>query len=110
MKKGLKILMWIVLGVAFIALVGMITMQLWNWLVPEIFNGPAITFWQAVGLLILSKILFSGIGGKRSHSGHWKHRYYEKWSAMSPEERVRFKEKMKDKWCRKSPEDAADVK
>jgi hypothetical protein len=109
MKKGLKILMWIVLGAALIGLVGMITMQLWNWLVPEIFNGPAITFWQAVGLLVLSKILFSGFGGKRGHGAHWKHRYYEKWSTMTPEERIRFKEKMKDKWCRKSPAETTET-
>lgn len=110
MKKGLKILMWVVLGTVFIGAVGFLTMQLWNWLVPELFNGPAITFWQAMGLLLLSKILFSGIGGKRGNSGHCKHRYYEKWSAMTPDERARFKEKMKDKWCRKSPDETAEMK
>lgn len=101
MKKGLKILKWIVLGTVFIGVVGLITMQLWNWLVPVLFNGPTLTFWQALGLLVLSKILFSGFGGKRGHSGHWKHRYYEKWSSMTPEQRARFKERMKDKWCRR---------
>ncbi|HRJ30484.1 MAG TPA: hypothetical protein PLV21_12640 [Cyclobacteriaceae bacterium] len=110
MKKGLKIVMWIVLGTGFVGLVAMITMQLWNWLVPELFSGPAITFWQALGLLVLSKILFSGIGGKRGHSAHWKHRYSEKWSAMTPEERARFKERMKDKWCRSSSDEITDVK
>jgi len=76
----------------------------------DFLKRPAITFWQAMGLLVLSKILFSGIGGKRGNSGHCKHRYYEKWSAMTPDERARFKEKMKDKWCRKSPDETAEMK
>ena len=48
---------------AFIALGGAAVMWLWNWLVPELFNGPELTYWQTLGLFILSKILFSGIGG-----------------------------------------------
>jgi hypothetical protein len=32
-------------------------MWLWNWLVPELFNGPTITFWQSAGLFVLSNIL-----------------------------------------------------
>jgi hypothetical protein len=46
--------------VVMVALFGFIVMQLWNVLIPDIFNGPAITFWQAVGLLVLSHILVRG--------------------------------------------------
>jgi hypothetical protein len=108
MNKGLKILRWVVLGLAFVALLGWITMQLWNWLVPDLFTGPAISFWQALGLLVLSKILFWGFGGKRhGHAGgYWKHRYTEKLSTLSPEERAVFKEKMMAKWCKKKPDDS----
>jgi hypothetical protein len=104
MKKGIKILKWIVLGVIFIGLVGWVTMALWNWLIPDLFNGPAIGFWQALGLFALSKILFWGFGGKRHHhssKGHWRHRYYDKLSSMTPEERAVFRQKMKEKWCSK---------
>ena len=54
-----------VLGLLAITLLGVVTMLLWNWLVPDLFNGPVITYWQALGLLVLSKILFWGWGGNR---------------------------------------------
>lgn len=59
-------LFWLVL----IILVLFITMNLWNWLVPALFHGPIITFWQTAGLIVLSKIFlsgFSGGGGRRHH-------------------------------------------
>jgi hypothetical protein len=101
MEKGWKILKWTVMGLLFIVLFGGLTMYLWNWLVPPIFNGPVITFWQALGLLLLSKILLGGLGGKRwgNHNAHWKHRYYDKLSHMSPEDREKFKARMREKWC-----------
>ena len=101
MEKILKILKWTIVGVLFVFVFGYITMILWNWLVPSIFDGREINFYQALGLLLLSKILFSGLGGKRCghHHVQWKHRYYEKLSGMSPEERERFKARMKEKWC-----------
>jgi hypothetical protein len=103
MNKGLKILKWTVVCVLFVLLFGYITMTLWNWLVPSLFSGPVINFWQALGLFVLAKILF-GFGGKGhcygGHGGsHWKHRYYEKISSMTPEDRERFKARMKERWC-----------
>jgi hypothetical protein len=100
MNKGWKILKWVVLGFLFVFLFGALTMLLWNWLVPTIFNGPVITFWQALGILLLSKILF-GFGGKHHGNGknHWKYRYAEKMSGMSAEDRERFKARMREKWC-----------
>jgi hypothetical protein len=107
MRKGGMIAKWVALGLLGITAFGFVTMTLWNWLVPTLFNGPIITFWQTLGLLVLSKILFSGMGGR--HHGHhtgggygtqWKKRFFDKVSSMSPEEREVFKQKMKDKWCR----------
>lgn len=91
-------------------LLGLVVMTLWNWLVPSMFNGPEITFWQALGLFVLAKILFGGLGSKgRCRQGsEWKHRYYEKLSTMTPEERERFKQRMKEKWCHSAaPKDDA---
>ncbi len=100
MNKGLRILKWIALGALFFVLFGCITMLLWNWLVPELFNGPEVGFWQALGLVVLSKILFGGFGGgHKSGRGHWKHRYHEKLANMTPEERERFKARVREKWC-----------
>lgn len=68
-KKPGTIAAMIVLGIiaatAFVTLFGFVIMWLWNWLMPEIFGLISITYWQAVGLLVLFKILFSGF-----HSGN----------------------------------------
>lgn len=106
MNKGLMILKWTVVCLLFVLLFGWVTMFLWNYLVPVLFHGPVINFWQALGLLLLSKILLGGIGGKGwgGHNGmQWKHRYYEKLSSMTPEDRERFKARMREKWCYKEP-------
>lgn len=108
MNKGLLILKWTVMCILFVLLFGWVTMFLWNYLIPPLFNGPAINFWQALGLLLLSKILLSGFGGRGAHTGmRWKQRYYEKLSAMSPEDRERFKARMREKWCYKAPDTSA---
>lgn len=56
------------------ALCGYVTMWLWNWLMPEIFKLPAIGFWQAIGLLLLSQILLKGGHARGAGRGHWKKR------------------------------------
>lgn len=102
MNKGLKIVMWVGLGILFVALIGLLTMNLWNWLMPTLFGLPAINLLQTFGLLLLSKILF-GFGGKSGGGArHWKMKkqMYDKFQSMSPEDRERFKNRMKEKWCR----------
>ena len=73
-----KYVLFGVLGIAALAGFGFVVMWLWNWLVPEIFKGPVLTYWQTVGLLILSKILFSGVGHGRSYD-HKYHKYKDYW-------------------------------
>jgi hypothetical protein len=102
MNKGFLILKWTVACILFVMLFGWVTMTLWNWLIPSLFNGPVLNFWQALGLLILSKILFSGLGGggwKSHNSVQFKKRYYDKLANMTPEDRERFKARMTEKWC-----------
>jgi hypothetical protein len=103
MKKGIKIVMWVGLCALFIALIGVVTMSLWNWLMPMIFGLPEVSLLQTFGLLLLFKILF-GFGGKRwggnGPQWQWKLQTYNKFKNMSIEERERFKERMKEKWCR----------
>ena len=57
--------------VAAVVAFGLVTMLLWNWLVPAVFSGPYITFIQALGILVLSKILLSS--GRGHHWGRWGH-------------------------------------
>jgi len=68
---------------------------LWNWLMPALFGLHVITIWQAVGILILSKILFGGFrGGSRGGWGS-RRRIIERWEKMTPEEREKFRQSMR---------------
>ena len=93
--------------VIFVFIGGEIVLHLWNWLTPELFGLRQITFWQALGLLILCRILFGGFGlgggGHRSGSRRRmegrirervRERMNERWEQMTPEERERFREGM----------------
>lgn len=73
-----------------IGVLGWGVMLLWNWVVPALFVGArAIDFAHALGLLVLSRILF---GGFRGHGGGWRQRrHWRKWEAMTPEERENFR-------------------
>jgi ABC-type multidrug transport system fused ATPase/permease subunit len=75
---------------------GLIVMLLWNALIPDLFNGPSLTFWQALGLVVLSHILLRGSGHWRYSNGwrheHWRRKFEQKLAAMTPEEREKFKE------------------
>jgi hypothetical protein len=90
-KRGLKVG---VIGVLAIAVFGFLVMTLWNWLAPAVFGLHSVTFWQALGILILSKVLFGGFGGRPSHGGHWRRRMYDRWQEMTPEERENFRRGM----------------
>ncbi|HEY3251389.1 MAG TPA: hypothetical protein VGK25_09760 [Ignavibacteria bacterium] len=90
-----KLWLKIPLGIGFLFLAVFILMLLWNALIPVIFHGPVITFWQAGGLLILSKLLFGRFGGRPHrggwHRNMWRRRFEEKMASMTPEEREKFK-------------------
>jgi hypothetical protein len=91
--KTLKVFKYIgfgILGIAFVFLAIYVTMSLWNWLIPSLFHGPVLTFWQTAGLFLLSKILLTGVApGGHSHraSRHWRHRYDEKYRGCCGEKR-----------------------
>ena len=86
-----------IIGMVFLGLVaavffgfffGYFVMLLWNWLMPSLFAGmKEIGYWQALGILVLSKLLFGGIRGRGYH-GRWHH---HRWANMTPEEREKFK-------------------
>jgi hypothetical protein len=76
---------------------GSVVMLLWNALLPAVLGVSTITFWQAIGILVLSKILFGGFsGGHGHHRSHFHnhHNMHGKWMNLTPEER----EKMKSEW------------
>lgn len=97
-RKGL---MFVVLFFAAIFLFAAIVMALWNAILPEVLGVNAITFWQALGILVLSKILFGGFGRRggwnRGGRPHWRRGMQEKWAKMTPEEREKFKAEWKNR-------------
>lgn len=115
--KGVTKVVKIIFIMTFMFVVGgLVTMSLWNWLMPEIFGLPVITWLQAFGLLILSRIFFGGWGGRNGKGkgkgkgkwkeGKWRKRWMEKVEQMSPEDRERWKQKMEgrcgSKWGKAS--------
>ena len=69
---------------------GAVTMLLWNALMPVIFHLPEITFWQAVGLLILARLFFGTGKPRSSHDSHYRSKIRDKVLKMTPEERREF--------------------
>ena len=95
--KVSKIIKFTFFAVLAAFLFGVILMYLWNWLVPDIFGGPQLSLLQAVGLLILSKILFGGFGSRFAHKRDmWKKHYENKLARMDPEEREKFKQNLQN--------------
>jgi hypothetical protein len=72
---------------------GFFTMYLWNWLMPAIFHLPELTFWQTLGLMLLSRLVLGGFGGHAKHGRyHCRRNMHKKWEHMTPEEREQFRE------------------
>ena len=113
MKRGWRIAMWASLFIGGFLLLALVVQMLWNWLIPDIFSWKAITYIQALGLLLLSKILFKGFFWNRGHwgRGRWGNHWREKWHAMTPEDRERFKQKMREKcgWSGRSEANTANT-
>lgn len=92
-------LLWIaplaLIGMAlFVAVGGWVVQSLWNWLLPSLFGWPTLTFWQALGLLALCRVLFGGFG----IMGSPRRRMMDRWGRMDPEERARIRERMRVKF------------
>ena len=98
-----KAVMILVFCTAFIMAFSFIVMSLWNGILPDVLGVKTITFWQALGILVLSKILFSGFGGFHNKKEQFRNRFrqkmLDKFEKMTPEEKQRFKEEWKTR-CR----------
>src|SRR2546430_14677080 len=102
----------------FITIGGEVVMHLWNWNLPALFGWPQITFWQALGLLALCRILFGGFGmgggghrnSRRRMEGRIRERVRERmderWEQMTPEEREKFRQGFHDRSRSTTPLDS----
>ena len=110
MDRRLKLLLTApvaILGIAlFMFLGGEIVRLLWNWLLPPLFGWREITFWQALALLALCRILFGGWGRGSSRSRYafrrrmadrMADRVADRWEQMSPDERERFRQRIRER-------------
>ena len=95
-----------ILGIAlFVFVGGLIVMLLWNWLLPPLFGWHAVTFWQALGVLALCRILFGRIGGRGGPGRFVRHRMAgrvadrvaDRWDRMTPEEREQFRQRIRER-------------
>ena len=122
--KAFKILGYIILGVCIAFLVGYIVMRLWNWLMPDLFGLPQIDYWKALGILLLSKIIFGFGGGggdgrskgkksknknrvnacskMRKDFSQWKH-YDEFWQAEGEQSYKNYVDKLNTKKSSENP-------
>ena len=110
MRPRGKHLIWIIpvamLGMLLLVFIGgEIVMRLWNWLLPALFGWRLITFWQALALLVLCRILFGGwhghgagrTGMRRRMRERMEERMIARWENMTPEERERFRQRMRER-------------
>ena len=108
-----------ILGILiFTAIGGEVVMLLWNWLAPALFGLRQVTFWQAIGLLALCRILFGGFGlgggghrnSRRRMEGRIRERVRERmderWEQMTPEEREKFRQGFHDRSRSTTPLDS----
>jgi hypothetical protein len=92
-KKWLVLAPVGILAIAlFITIGGEIVMHLWNWLLPALFGWREITFWQALGILVLCRVLFGGLGRGGPFRSSFRRKMGERMDSMTPEERERFRQ------------------
>ena len=116
MKRTVRVLGHIAMKIVVLAVFGAVVMLLWNWLLPAIFGIVAINYWQALGIFVLSKILFGGFGFGRHPFGHkhrHRNRFHEKWMKMSDEERKEFLKHRRgfgyrQDWCKGEEQEKKD--
>jgi hypothetical protein len=85
----------VLFGIVCVGVMGLVTAGLWNLLLPAILGLPAIGFWQALGLLLLSRLLFGGLGGGGRRVR--KARIVRGWHDLAPDERQRFRRAMEQR-------------
>jgi len=97
MRRKWMIVLAPVMIAIFVVIGGEVVLHLWNWLLLALFGWRQITFWQAVGLLALCRILFGGVSGRGFHRSNYRRRMAERLDRMTPEEREKFRQGMRSR-------------
>jgi hypothetical protein len=98
MKKGFgarRVVLFVLFAAIAIFVFGGVVMLLWNNVLAQVTHVSTISFLQALGILLLAKILFGGFrGGWGPRRYYWKQRMRDKWNNMTPEDRDKFKQEL----------------
>jgi hypothetical protein len=92
---ALRILRFLLIATVFVLVISAAVMGLWNWLIPALFGGHRIGYVQAIGILILARILFGRFWGGPGRNWGWRNRMMARWESMTPEERQQFRQGMR---------------
>jgi uncharacterized membrane protein YdjX (TVP38/TMEM64 family) len=100
-----KIFFFLIAAAALLSIVGFFVMTLWNRILPDVLGVSAITFWQSLGILILSRVLFGGWGrfGGRQFAQK-RARWRNKWQEMNDDEKEVFKARWRERCGRRDVE------
>ncbi|MFK7948245.1 MAG: hypothetical protein AB8G11_11675 [Saprospiraceae bacterium] len=102
----LKGLVMIVVFLGFITIASYVVMFLWNTILTDVTNVKPLNFWQAAGLLVLTKILFGGFGGRNRERWKGSKAMRDKWKNMTHDERKEWK----DKWMNMNKDERQEAK
>lgn len=108
MKPKCKRLFFIPIAIACLFLAGLLVMLLWNSILPAVFGLPILTYWQALGLFILCKLLFGFGGGPRGGRGPFRgrHRHFD---CLDDAQKEKIKRYMQRKQCNRNDETNPDL-
>ena len=111
LSRPTRILLFIPLFALGVFVFGEIVMLLWNNVAVPVLNVSTVTFWQGLGILVLSKILFSSFsGGRGSRGDYWKQKMM--WKNMTPEQKEKFKQEWNNRsrrWGYKNRDSESDA-
>ena len=98
MTRGVgRVVAWALAAAAFFGNFAWIVMLLWDYVVPPLFRGPEIGYWQALALLLLSRILFGGLRARGMYGHFGRHRWRERWESLTPQERERLRQRFAER-------------
>ncbi|TDH26224.1 hypothetical protein EXU57_12100 [Segetibacter sp. 3557_3] len=96
-----KVAGFILVALAAILLLSFVVMSLWNGVLVKVVPVSPVSFGQALGIFVLSKILFSGFKGRGwGNRGRWSQQLKDKWQMMTPEEQQKFKQDWRNRCSR----------
>ncbi len=96
--RAVKFALIVILCIAVLAGLGFVVKGLWNWLMPALFSLKSIGYWQAVGIIVLSRLLFGGIGRSGGRGRYGRRGMKERCAEMTPEEREKFRQWFQGRW------------